>query len=75
MAPATAGGSRLANFSLGEEQNVNHQLDDFTWGEMIASLGGVGLGELADELFEHVAHVVAGDHIRVQIDGGKLFHD
>ena len=72
-------GAHGAGFSqcvvFGVEQDVDHQRDDFTGGEVITGLGGVGLGELADEFLEDVAHVVPGDHLGVQIDGGELFDD
>jgi hypothetical protein len=60
---------------LSHEQNVDHQLNDFTWSEMITRLGGVGFCELADEFFEDVPHVVAGDDLRMQVDGGELSDD
>ena len=55
-----AHGARLGQrVVLGVEQDVHHQRDDFAGGEVITGLGVVGLGELADEFFEDVAHVVA----------------
>ena len=42
---------------------------------MITRLGVVGFGELADQFFEDVAHVMVADHLRVQVDSGELLDD
>jgi hypothetical protein len=60
---------------LGVEQDVDHQRDDFAGSEVITGLGRVGLGELTDQLFEDVAHVVLRDDVGVQVDRGELLDD
>ena len=56
-----------------DEQQVHHQADDFARGEVLAG-GFVGqLGELADQLLEHGAHIGVADHARVQVDLAELF--
>jgi len=60
---------------VGVEQDVDHELDDFAWGEVVAGLFVGSFVELADEFFEDQAHLVVGNSIRVQVHGGELGND
>src|SRR5208283_3711625 len=57
---------------IGVEQDVDHELDDFAGGEVVAGLFVGGFVEFADKLFEDEAHVVVGDGFGVEVDGGEL---
>jgi len=53
---------------VGADQQVDHQPHHLARGEVRAGLIVGGLGELADELLERVAHLQVADPLRVQVD-------
>ena len=56
------------------EQQVDHQLDDLARGEVLPG-GLVGLlREAADQLLEHVPHLVVGHHLGSQVQVGEPAH-
>jgi hypothetical protein len=58
-----------------DEQQVDHEPDHLTRGEVLPG-GLVGqFRELADQLLEHRAHLGIGDGVRVQVDIGELLRD
>ena len=71
---------RLDHARLGEqlivvsEQEVHHQPDHLSGGEVLAG-GLVGeLGELSDQLLVEVAHVEVGHRLGAQVEVGELRH-
>ncbi|MDP2823101.1 MAG: hypothetical protein Q8O52_10565 [Sulfuritalea sp.] len=58
-----------------DEQQIHHEPDHFARGEVLA--GGLvrQLGELADQLLEHRAHLRIADGGGVEVDVGELFGD
>ncbi len=58
-----------------DEQQVDHQPDDFARGEVLPGRLVRELGELADQLLEHRAHLRVADDVRVQVDVGELLGD
>ena len=63
------------NFVVFNKEEVGHEADDVSRGEMFAGGFVRELGEFADELFEDGAHVGVGDAVGVEVDGGELFGD
>ena len=62
-------GQRLA---VGLEEQVHHQADDLARREVVAGRLVGGLGELAHQLLEDVAHLDVAHHVGVQVDLGEL---
>ena len=58
-----------------DEDQVDHQPDHFTRGEVLAG-GFIGeFGELADQFLEHMPHLRVVHAIRVQVDVGEFLGD
>ena len=58
-----------------DEEEIHHQPDDFTGGEVLSG-GLVGdFGELADQLLEHDPHLGIADRIGMEVDSGEFFTD
>ena len=55
-------------------QQVDHQLDHLTRREVFPSGLVRHLREPADQLLEHVAHLVVADHLRAQVQVGEPAH-
>ena len=65
-------GKRIIIF---DEDEIHHQLDDFTRGEVLTG-GFVGkFGELADQFLKHQTHFGVADLVGVQVDGGEFLCD
>jgi hypothetical protein len=53
---------------VGRGEQVDHQANDFAWGEVLAGVLVERLVELTNQLLEDIAHVEVGDALGVQID-------
>ena len=82
---ASGSGSRIVertnNTRLGQcvvvfdKQQVDHQPDDFSRCEVFSG-GFVGeFGELANQFFKDVPHLVIADNFGMQVDVGELLGD
>jgi len=65
-------GQRLIIFN---EQQVDHQADDLTRGEVFTRRFIGQLGKLANQLFKNGTHFGVVDPVGVQVDGGELLGD
>ena len=63
---------RIAVF---DRQQIHHQANHLTRGEVLAGRFVGEFRELADQFFEHQAHLQVVDFIRVQPEAGKLLGD
>jgi len=58
-----------------DEQQIDHQADDFTRGEMLPGRFVGDFGKLANQLFEDQAHLGVVDGAGMQVDIGELLGD
>jgi len=63
------------DFSIGDEEEVDHQSDDFTGSKVIASLLVAGFIKPPDQFFKDVPHLNIGHHVRVEINLIGKFRD
>jgi hypothetical protein len=57
------------------KEDVDHELDDLTWGEVLSGFLVGEVGRNADELLVDVAHLEVGDHVGVEVDLCELLDD